>query len=87
MLVCECKLQWCEVMELEMELASEGGKRDLRLAGFLKVNHVQPSSFSSQTIYKRIKMDDDMDAHQQEVDPLSDPEERRVLYSALDSFR
>jgi len=22
-----------------------------------------------------------------EVDPLSDPEERRVLYSALDSFR
>jgi hypothetical protein len=30
---------------------------------------------------------DDMDVNQQEVDPLSDPEERRVLYSALDSFR
>jgi hypothetical protein len=30
---------------------------------------------------------DEMDISPQEIDPLSDPEERRVLYSALDSFR
>lgn len=29
----------------------------------------------------------DMDIQREEIDPLSDPEERRVLYSVLDSFR
>ena len=31
-----------------------------------------------------MEVEDDID---DEIDPLSDPEERRVLYAALDSFR
>lgn len=31
--------------------------------------------------------DDDEDDEGSEIDPLCDPEERRVLYAALDSFR
>jgi hypothetical protein len=71
------------------ELASGGGPRDSRLRGFECEPRTTPSHL--QTCCKhRIKTKhtmDDMDVNQQEVDPLSDPEERRVLYSALDSFR
>ena len=52
----------------------------------MKTNHAQSSSDLLLTSYDQYTMDD-MDNNQQEIDPLSDPEERRVLYSALDSFR
>ena len=72
----------CEVMELPLlELAG------LALRGHRTFkNHAQSSPGLLSTLYKQNTMDD-MDTSQHEVDPLSDPEERRVLYSALDSFR
>jgi hypothetical protein len=74
----------CEVMELEL---AQGPQAGLARGGTLmKTNHAQSSSDLSLTPHKQYTMDV-MDNNQQEIDPLSDPEERRVLYSALDSFR
>jgi hypothetical protein len=71
----------CEVMEL-----ASGGDQGTRACGALNANHTESSSDLLQASYKQYTMDN-MDTSQHEVDPLSDPEERRVLYSALDSFR
>ena len=59
----------------------------LARGGTLEANHAQSSFLDLfQTSDKESTMDD-MNVHEKEIDPLSSPEERRVLYSALDSFR
>jgi len=47
----------------------------------------QPLSCLSPSIKPFHFVKADMATSQAEVDPMSDPEERRVLYSTLDSFR
>lgn len=74
----------CEVMELQLATgetcACGEGTSDFQESRRVIFKPLLSTSYKQDTM-------DDMDTSQHEVDPLSDPEERRVLYSALDSFR